>query len=532
MSKMNNKGFLLAESLIVSTFVLTVLMFLFVQFRNLMSNYKTTYIYNSVEDIYSLGSLADYLKTYEDTNNTLNNQLESNKFFYVYNNNECQTDDIKLKPGFSKDTCTEIGNALELDYAIYTNSDISEIKNSINNITLDNDMKNFIKKVDTTLVENKGRLIAKFKNGHFATVAINTAKPRLTPLIKSFDSETTLIKNTGILRASIAQIVFEDNTDVPNGAKSWDVSAVANSGAVMAWVTPYPADSSKYVLHIGGDGGVYANEDSSYIFTNFRQLKSIDFTHYITSYEMNGEIKSITNMGHMFEGCMNLATIDLSSFDMSNVTDMQHLFEGCSALSSIDLSQFNTSNVTNMSYMFSGCENLGSLSFGENFDTSKVEDMQYMFNRCSMLTSLDLSNFDTSKVTNMGVMFQDCINLKSINLKSFDTSKVTNMNAMFNICKELISLDLSNFNTQEVTGTNSMFNGCTKLKTIIASDNFAVNKVSSEGGENAKDAHMFEGCTNLVGGNGTTYDSNHINKEYARIDASGTPGYFTAKTSE
>ena len=42
----NNKGFLLAESLVVSTFVLTVLIFLFVQYQNLMTTYKnnTDYI--------------------------------------------------------------------------------------------------------------------------------------------------------------------------------------------------------------------------------------------------------------------------------------------------------------------------------------------------------------------------------------------------------------------------------------------------------------------------------------------------------
>ena len=71
MSRMNNKGFLLAESLIVSTFVLTVLIFLFVQFKNLMVNHKQSYTYNSVENIYDLGSMADYFKNNEKNNNAL-----------------------------------------------------------------------------------------------------------------------------------------------------------------------------------------------------------------------------------------------------------------------------------------------------------------------------------------------------------------------------------------------------------------------------------------------------------------------------
>lgn len=33
------------------------------------------------------------------------------------------------------------------------------------------------------------------------------------------------------------------------------------------------------------------------------------------------------------------------------------------------------------------------------------------------------------------------------------------------------------------------------------------------------------------GGNGTTYDANHVNSEYARIDTEETPGYFTAASA-
>ena len=40
MKKMNNRGFLLVESVVVTTFVLTVLVFLFVQFKNLCVNFN------------------------------------------------------------------------------------------------------------------------------------------------------------------------------------------------------------------------------------------------------------------------------------------------------------------------------------------------------------------------------------------------------------------------------------------------------------------------------------------------------------
>ena len=40
---------------------------------------------------------------------------------------------------------------------------------------------------------------------------------------------------------------------------------------------------------------------------------------------------------------------------------------------------------------------------------------------------------------------------------------------------------------------------------------------------------IFSRSTSLKGMNGTTYDSNHVDKTYARIDTPSTPGYFSIK---
>ena len=45
--------------------------------------------------------------------------------------------------------------------------------------------------------------------------------------------------------------------------------------------------------------------------------------------------------------------------------------------------------------------------------------------------------------------------------------------------------------------------------------------------------YMFKYCTSLVGGQGTTYDENHVDKTYAHIDGgTSNPGYFTEKGPE
>ena len=94
---------------------------------------------------------------------------------------------------------------------------------------------------------------------------------------------------------------------------------------------------------------------------------------------------------------------------------------------------------------------------------------------------------------------------------------------MFEYCERLTSIDISSFITSRVTHTVFIFDGCENLKTIYVGDGWNTSKV-----ENSK--KMFEDCTNLVGGKGTTFDSEVIDITRAKIDGGkANPGYFTAK---
>jgi len=87
----------------------------------------------------------------------------------------------------------------------------------------------------------------------------------------------------------------------------------------------------------------------------------------------------------------------------------------------------------------------------------------------------------------------------------------------------LTSLDISGFNTANVTDMQDMFAVCPALTTIYVGDGWSTAAVTSSN-------DMFYGCTSLVGGMGTTYDANHVDKAYAHIDGGpSNPGYFTAK---
>lgn len=267
----------------------------------------------------------------------------------------------------------------------------------------------------------------------------------------------------------------------------------------------------------------------------------------------------VKTMKGMFSGHRKDNQINLSTMDTSNVEDMSEMFAG-GVLTSVDLSGLNTSKVTNMSSMFKESLKLTNVNFG-HIDTSHVTDMSHMFdmvepsysyitnnpdltnldvsalntsnvvNMSDMfaglkkVTNLDLSTFDTSNVENMSWMFYRTFKLKHLNLQSFDTRKVKNMDYMFAYSSTDPAgdaLDISSFYTRSLTDALQMFYYI-GVRTIYVSNTFTTDLISDQ-------QDMFSSSPNLIGGNGTVFSaSNPRDKTYARIDAPGTPGYFTQK---
>ena len=289
--------------------------------------------------------------------------------------------------------------------------------------------------------------------------------------MKAYTSNSTDDYHSNTYKTKVTSIVTKSNTEVPETAiESWDVSE-AGDGSVIAYVEDDGSGGTTYKVTIGGENGIAANENSSYLFANFNNVTSIDLSSLDTS--------NATTIAYMFYKCNSLTNINFGEkFDTSQVTDMVWLFYQCSSLTEIDFGKhFNTSKVTVMNLMFFGCSKLTELDLS-GFNTSQVTNMNGMFSNCSSLNSLNLSSFDTSQVTNMSTMFSNCSSLNSLNLSSFDTSKVTNMGSMFDNCRKLTKLDLSSFNGSNVTYLGSMFSSCSSLVELDMR-NFGVPKTSN-----------------------------------------------------
>lgn len=141
----------------------------------------------------------------------------------------------------------------------------------------------------------------------------------------------------------------------------------------------------------------------------------------ITKIEIKGTVHTGEYAGQLFQGFINVESMDLTGLDTSGATTMARMFLDCHNLKSLDLSGFKTSKVTDMQNMFWYCSSLTSLNLS-GFDTSQVESMYAMFQGCSALTSLDLSDFETPNITDTHNMFYECSHLKSLDVSKFDTS--------------------------------------------------------------------------------------------------------------
>ena len=187
-----------------------------------------------------------------------------------------------------------------------------------------------------------------------------------------------------------------------------------------------------------------------------------------------------------------------------------------SKAATINLNDVDISNIRSMSEMFDGSETTSIIGY-EKFDTSNITDMSSMFAH-TKLSSIDVSNYDTSKVEDMSYMFSNTVATEIKGLENFDTSNVTNMANMFSNTA-LTTINLSNFNTSNVRNMDYMFYNSINLATIYVSDKFSTRWVSGN--------NMFTNTNNLLGGAGTTYDSNNVNYAYAHIDSKDNPGYFS-----
>ena len=177
---------------------------------------------------------------------------------------------------------------------------------------------------------------------------------------------------------------------------------------------------------------------------------------------------------------------------------------------------------TTMQYLLKSYVYLLEVVGLEHLNTSIVTNMTDFFFRDFELSTVDVSGFHTENVSNMMSMFSGCRSLTSIKgLDKLKNAKDVSMWGMFSSCSSLGVIDLSGIDfTKNTSGSSitKMFMDCSSLRAIIVGDGWVPSKIQNS-------SSVFEGCTSLVGEDGTTVGAT-IDHTCAHT---GAGGYLTKK---
>lgn len=162
MKKINNKGFMLVEILVVSVFVSSVLIVLFVQFKKINNSYNISFGYNTVDGLYLLNSVKNRIITNVNDNS--------------FNNFAAQISDTQKYIDVYSLMCASEGYDCELVKQSNINKLLFVRKDAKNDMLDDSDfsidLKEYINYVNFKVENSEYFIIAEFANGTYASVNI------------------------------------------------------------------------------------------------------------------------------------------------------------------------------------------------------------------------------------------------------------------------------------------------------------------------------------------------------------------------
>ena len=158
----NSKAFALVETLIVSTIIATILMYVFIQFNKVESKYDESFAYNDVDDLYKLDSIKGYINSLDNSIITnITTRIDSDDIIIMDKNEDTYTNIEYL------DNQNDLLSNLDIKTLVLTKADINNVDIS----SLSAALKSMIKKIDNK--SDNYRIMAEFNNGDCATITVN-----------------------------------------------------------------------------------------------------------------------------------------------------------------------------------------------------------------------------------------------------------------------------------------------------------------------------------------------------------------------
>lgn len=169
MKKNNSLGFMLIETLLVSTFVLGVLTYLYMQFSALKRSYNDSFKYDTIPALYGTKNLNQYIINNGGYNKIVTESIKESEPY--------------KSSGYTEFSCTSLDSAttcsfidvLEIEkvYLVKDNVFKNKINTNLEIFYRDDELYHFVKKINfDNKDDNSYHLIAKYRDNTFATINI------------------------------------------------------------------------------------------------------------------------------------------------------------------------------------------------------------------------------------------------------------------------------------------------------------------------------------------------------------------------
>ena len=333
----------------------------------------------------NVNNLANSLKIYNKMNNTLEEQIKSNR------NNALDYLNKKLKIKLKKDEKElDLSNTnLETeDFKILSILDLSNIEkiNLSSNKLKDMSVLKYLNLSEIKIIDLSNNEI---ENPEFLKQLSGQAQK-----LERLYLNNNKIKFREFLKKKFFKYLKEIRLE-DNPMTSKEICEIYNSINEQKYSNRfticYSIDKEEFYneskIRIFGDIFVDNNEQNCYLIINGQKTKLTQFYNY------NEE-----------ENELNITLVKTG-----NINNLNSMFAHCSSLTSLpDISRLDTSNVEDMSSMFLNCKKLVEIDDISKWEVSKVRSMKCMFFNCQSLSILpDIGKWNIND-PNMNAMFEGC----------------------------------------------------------------------------------------------------------------------------
>ena len=239
MKKSNKKGFVLAETIAVSVVIMTSLVIIYTQFMSISKSYARTFAYNSVNNLYLVNNIKNYIKS--DGLNNLISALSNSNYVDI---TSCSTDYFT-----EYIYCETLMDNLNVRQVIFTKTNLDELKNNMNGLS--EKMKQFVNYINYKNTSGY-RIIVEFNDETYATITIDSdtseiGESLISLLLKQYNSSNT----TGLVKDSTNENLYYykgTNEQVENnflwyGGHQWRVLEFDTSAKTLTLITQQPLTS-------------------------------------------------------------------------------------------------------------------------------------------------------------------------------------------------------------------------------------------------------------------------------------------------